>query len=265
MLVKGRLFGYVELRRSGRNMNRRTWYVLIGATLVLTSVILYLIHFGIFGDAHHIYIYMVGDLAFLPIEVLVVTLIVDTMLSEREKRQTLKKLNMVFGAFYSEVGTELLRRLCAADRRGKEKLQQLESHGEWKKMDFRAVRSVFASDEFKVDSSLVDLESMRDLLLSNRDFMVRLLENPLLLEHATFTDLLWAVFHLTEELASRKSLEGLPEPDMDHLGGDMSRAYGTLALQWLEYMAHLRDNYPYLFSLAMRLNPFEPETMVEFA
>lgn len=251
--------------RQERKMNRRTWYVLIGVTLVVTSVVLYLIHYGIFGDAHHIYIYMVGDLAFLPVEVLVVTLIVDTLLSEREKRQTLKKLNMVFGAFYSEVGTELLRRLCAADSEGADKRDQLESHGEWKKVDFRAVRGVFSSDEFKADSRLVDLDSMKDLLLGNRDFMVRLLENPLLLEHATFTDLLWAVFHLTEELASRASLEGLPDPDLDHLSGDMSRAYGALALQWLDYMAHLRDNYPYLFSLAMRLNPFDPDARVEFA
>jgi hypothetical protein len=26
---------------------------------------------------------------------------------------------------------------------------------------------------------------------------------------------------------------------------------------WLEYMEHLKDNYPYLFSLAMRVNPFD--------
>jgi voltage-gated potassium channel len=81
----------------------------------------------------------------------------------------------------------------------------------------------------------------------------------MLLEHETFTDLLWAVFHLTEELASRPALTALPDPDLDHLSGDMGRAYGLLASQWLDYMRHLESAYPYLFSLAVRLNPFDPD------
>jgi hypothetical protein len=30
-----------------------------------------------------------------------------------------------------------------------------------------------------------------------------------------------------------------------------------LVQQWLEYVKYLKDNYPYLFSLAMRTNPFD--------
>ena len=40
---------------------------------------------------------------------------------------------------------------------------------------------------------------------------MRLLENPVLLEHQAFTDLLRAVFHLAEELAYRKSVEMMAE------------------------------------------------------
>jgi hypothetical protein len=45
---------------------------------------------------------------------------------------------------------------------------------------------------------------------------------------------------------------------------DIKRAYGLLVDQWLVYMKHLKDNYPYLFSLAMRVNPFlqEPSPVV---
>lgn len=127
------------------------------------------------------------------------------------------------------------------------------------------MKAEFEGKQFKVDSRSVNLYSLRDILVRNRDFLVRLLENPLLLEHAIFTDLLWAVFHLTEELESRRSLEGLPPADMDHLAGDMGRAYGLLAQEWLDYMMHLKANYPYLFSLAMRLNPFDPDARAEFA
>jgi hypothetical protein len=93
--------------------------------------------------------------------------------------------------------------------------------------------------------------------LGKRDFLLRLLENPNLLEHETFTEHLRAVFHLTEELTSREDLMGLPDTDYAHLSGDIQRAYGLLVHQWLDYMRHLKDNYPYLFSLAMRINPFD--------
>jgi len=52
-------------------------------------------------------------------------------------------------------------------------------------------------------------------------FMLSLLENPNLLEHDSFTDLLLAIFHLSEELAARDTLVGLPQSDYEHLAGDI--------------------------------------------
>ena len=51
--------------------------------------------------------------------------------------------------------------------------------------------------------------------------MLSLLENPNLLEHDSFTDLLLAIFHLSEELAARDTLVGLPQSDYEHLAGDI--------------------------------------------
>ncbi len=89
-------------------MKRLSWQVILGIFLVLSSSILYLIHFLIFGDAHHIFLYLIGDIAFVPIEVLLVTLVLHHLLSAREKRAKLEKLNMIVGAFFSEIGIKLL-------------------------------------------------------------------------------------------------------------------------------------------------------------
>jgi hypothetical protein len=99
--------------------------------------------------------------------------------------------------------------------------------------------------------------------MGKRNFMLRLLENPNLLEHETFTELLMAVFHLTEELGHRQSCSELCQADRNHFGGDIKRAYLLLIYEWLGYMKHLKQNYPYLFSLALRTNPFDPEASVE--
>jgi hypothetical protein len=33
-------------------------------------------------------------------------------------------------------------------------------------------------------------------------------------------------------------------------------------LEWLDYMRYLKKDYPYLFSLALRLNPFDEDALV---
>ena len=91
------------------------------------------------------------------------------------------------------------------------------------------------------------------------DLLLRLLENPSLLERESFTETLRAVFHLKEELLYRDDISQLPESDKKHLVGDIKRAYRLLTHQWLDYMMYLKENYPYLFSLAMRTNPFDLE------
>jgi len=78
-----------------------------------------------------------------------------------------------------------------------------------------------------------------------------------ILEHESFTELLRAVFHLTEELEFRKGLKALPASDLAHLNGDMERAYSRLIAAWLDYMRYVKNRYPYLYSLAMRTNPFD--------
>lgn len=86
-------------------MRRLGWQILLGVFLVANSALLYMLHFSLFHDAHHIFIHLLGDIAFLPIEVLLVTLIIHRLLTLRKKRMMLEKLNMVIGAYFSEVGT----------------------------------------------------------------------------------------------------------------------------------------------------------------
>ncbi len=238
-------------------MRRLNWQITLGLALIALSAMVYFVHYLIFRDAHHIFIYMIGDIAFVFIEVLMVTLIIHQLLSLREKRAILEKLNMVIGAFFSEVGTRLLKDLSALDP----KSEAIRSHLVWtadsSDKDFSGVRRLLEDHDYAVEAEKSALEDLKAFLVGERDFLLRLLENPNLLEHEYFTNLLWAVFHLTEELAHREDVSELPDSDYAHLAGDMQRAYRRLSTEWLAYMNHLSDNYPYLFSLAMRTNPFD--------
>lgn len=237
--------------------------VVIGIVLVALSALVYLLHYVLFRDAHHIFIYLVGDIAFVFIEVLLVTLIIDQLLHEREKQSLLFKLNMIIGIFFSEAGTEILRLLSSFDTQVDRIRGDFLVTDRWSKQDFLALRKRVNAYEHKMDSRQADMGHLKDFLLGKRDFMLRILENPNLLEHEGFTDALWATLHLAEEFAGRKSLENLPKADHGHLAHDMSRAYSRLISEWLNYMWHLRQHYPYLFSLAMRTNPFDLNASVE--
>ena len=235
----------------------RRWLAFLGAGLVTVSVILYAVHFALFRDAHHIFLYLVGDIAFLPLEVLIVGLVIERLISLREKRSLEHKLNMVIGAFFSELGTPLLAELLPAMCGAAEIRERLHLKASWKKDDFfRAFQFARALD-CRVDLSLIDLDTLKSHLLRQRHFILRLLENPNLMEHERFTDLLWSVLHVEEELEARASLVDLRPADEAHLELDVRRAYNQLLAEWLLYVSHLKEDYPYLFSLVLRMHPFQ--------
>jgi hypothetical protein len=238
-------------------MKRISWQIILGLSLILLSIFFYLIHYVIFRDPHHIFIYLIGDIAFVFIEVLLVTLIIHQLLSMREKRARLEKLNMVIGAFFSEVGTELVTYFSDFDPKLDNIRKELIVTTDWSEQEFSRVSKRLKRYDYEVEIQKVELGYLRGFLMEKRNFLLRLLENPNLLEHESFTDLLRAVFHLNEELQSRENIRESPDTDREHLAGDIKRAYILLVHEWVDYMKHLKDNYPYLFSLAMRTNPFD--------
>jgi hypothetical protein len=236
-----------------------SWQLRLGIILVVLSAVVYAIHYAIFRDLHHIFLYLVGDIAFVFIEVLMVTLIIHELLSQRERRQRLEKMNMVIGAFFSEVGTSLLRYMAGWDPGLEGVRNRLQVTTLWTEEQFDQVEASLKGYAYRIDHEKLDVVDLRGFLASKADFLLRLLENPNLLEHESFSNLLMAVFHLTEELVARAQPASLPDSDRRHLAGDVERVYKQLVDRWLDYMKHLRSNYPYLFSLAVRTNPFDED------
>jgi hypothetical protein len=239
----------------------RTLWLAVG--LVCLSLALYGLNYAFFHDARDLYFYTLLDLAFIPLEVLVVTLVINRLLAAREKRALLNKLNMVIGAFFSEVGTDLVRLLNGFDTDFETIRPNLLFTMHWRDVDFVSAEKSVVRAETGIDSRNCDMEPLRGFICAKRDFLLSLLGNPNLLEHERFTEMLWAVFHLMEELQFRTDLQDLPEPDLDHLSGDLRRAYALLLAEWLEHLRHLKNTYPYLFSLAVRTNPFDESAEVE--
>lgn len=212
----------------------------------------------IFHRPEDVYFYTLLDLSFIPLEVLVLYLVIDRLLARRERQGRLHKLNMVIGTFFSAVGRPLVRLLSEMVSEREELATHLAVDTNWDDAQLRGAARWVKSASLHLQVDPGPLSTLRDFLAGQREFMVRLLENPAVLEHEDFTDLLWALSHLEEELSARPALETLPESDLAHLTADAERAYRRLLAQWLQYLVHLHKFYPYLFSFAARTNPLRP-------
>jgi hypothetical protein len=237
-------------------MKRHRFLIVAAVVLIALTIAVYMVHYAIFRDTHHIFIYMVGDLAFLPLEVLLVALIIDRVLQWREKQAMLSKMNMVVGVFFSEMGTRLLGQLLPGFDRS-QMISGLGVKAGWTTDDFRRATEFADKLRPQADCRAINLDVLKAFLSSERDLLLRLLENPNLLEHERFTDMLWAVSHLAEELEARPQLQDLPKSDEAHIGQDIGRAFTALAAEWLDYVQHLKAHYPYLFSLVLRTHPLQ--------
>lgn len=236
--------------------------VLITISLLFCSAAVFFIQLFVFESPHDTLFYFLQDMAFLPIQVAIVTIVLGKVLGDREKRERLKKTNMMVGAFFSEVGDEALRQLNRFESKTEALKVNLRIKENWSVRDFKKAAEAVAKSGIEISCSTAEFESLRVLLSEKRGFMLLMLSNPNLLEHEAFTDLLWSVFHLTEELQARGDLSMLPESDLAHLNADVKRVFNSTLSVWIIYMAHLKTDYPYLFSLELRRNPFAGENDV---
>jgi hypothetical protein len=164
--------------------------------MLLVSASLYGLDYMLVGQFREIGLGLLGNLAFLPIYVLFVTLMIERLLREREKEALRQKMNMVIGVFFSEVGTPLLKDGFNFLQCKEELSARVRISATWGDAEFKSLALFLDSGDLRMDSRFCSMDSLKDFLVTRRNFMLGLLENPNLLEHDGFTDLLWAVFHL---------------------------------------------------------------------
>ena len=83
-------------------MKKHKAKIILGLFLITSSIILYLAHYLIFRDAHHLLIFLAGDIAFIPLEVFLVSLVFERIIEIQNVKQVKKKLFMLVEVFFLE-------------------------------------------------------------------------------------------------------------------------------------------------------------------
>lgn len=230
----------------------------LAAIVLVPSALLYLLHYLLFRDPRNVGFYTLMDLAFLPVQAILVSAVLEAFLARREAAARARKLGMVSGAFFSEVGDGLVAVLSARDAALAARKEALAVGPSWRRRDFEAAARASRALGSALALKPGDYPALASYLSARREFLLGLLENPLVLDHEGLTEALMAVFHAHDELRQRRDFASLPPSDLAHLGGDLERAYGALLESRLRYLGALKASYHFLYSLALRSDPLEP-------
>lgn len=229
-------------------MKKFKHYFVISMILIVLSAIMFLIHYLVFGQAVNTAYYSLMNLCFIPINSLVVTIILESLIEYKAKQERIEKLNMLVGIFFTEVGCKLMHLIISADKDAKNSITSFK--------DLSNVKSQVIKHDYKINMDEIDIEGIKSILVGNSSLFINLISNENILQHEIFTDLLMSVVHLRDEIIFMEN-DNYGEIDTIHLEKDIIRVYKNITIQWVHYLEHLNKFYPFLYNNAIRINPFK--------
>ncbi len=230
----------------------------LGILLIISALGFYVLNYFLFHDLNFIERYLLAQLGFLPISVLLVTLVLNKLMVRREKRQRMEKLNIVVGSFFAEIGKDLLRYLSKYDEHIENIAREMLNLENFEEEDFERVKSKLSARRYTINLEKINLYELRKFLLENKDFAINLLDNPAIIEHEAFTELLWNLLHVTEELRRISNFENIPPEDYEDIKGDIEKLYRLLIYEWVAYVEYLKSRHPHIFIYEAKTNPLIP-------
>lgn len=202
--------------------------------LLCTSGVLYLLHYLIFRDLHHIGIFFLHDLAGMPLEVLLVTLFFDRIIEKAHEEESQSKLSIIETLFFNESGGNMLRYLSAFDPDYPRLADILQVKMDWRSSDYQSAKIRLKDYPFHLDVQRVDYFSLHYHLDERHNYYRNILENPALTQSNEFTELVMKIYLMWEELDCRTDLYNLDLHEKHYLGELLTEIYQELVEYWLD-------------------------------
>ena len=202
--------------------------------LLCTSVVLYVLHYLVFRDLHHIGIFFLHELAGMPLEVILVSLFFDKLIEKTHEEENKSKLSIIETLFFNESGGNMLRYLSSFDPNFQQLSAVLAVRMDWKSVDYQAARLHLKDYPFHLDVEKVDFFGLHYHLDERHAYYRNILENPALTQSNEFTELVMKIYLMWEELDCRTDLYNLDLHEKHYLGELLTEIYEELVVYWLD-------------------------------
>jgi len=237
-------------------MKRRLTTTRLIYLMLALSAAAYTLHYLLFRDLHHILIFFFHDLAFLPLEVVLVSLVFEKLLSRSRSDEYHGKITMLESVFFSESGCDLLLYLHSCDPNGSQLRERLALDACWGKREYAAAAAFLKRYPFKIDSEKLDFYGIHYHLSTRHAYLLKIIDNPALMEHEDFTDLILDIYLLWEELDGHDDLYSLPPDARARLCELVNSIYTLLTDEWLDNARNIQEHQPARLNKIIQSNPF---------
>ena len=224
--------------------------------LLCASALLYAIHYLIFRDLHHLAIFGLHELAFVPLEVILVTLGLDQLVEKTHREEARSKVSIIETLYFNESGGTMLRYLTSFDPDAARLRELLQVTQDWRSSDFRQAIRQLKSYPFLLDLDRIDFFGLHYHLSQRHEYYRSMLENPALTQSEAFTEMIMKIYLLWEELDGRTNLYQLPEKDRNDLAELLHEIYRELTEYWLDNVYNHSIHNRFRLHRAVESNPF---------
>ena len=224
--------------------------------LLCASALLYAIHDLIFRDLHHLAIFGLHELAFVPLEVILVTLGLDQLVEKTHREEARSKVSIIETLYFNESGGTMLRYLTSFDPDAARLRELLQVTEDWHSSDFRQAIRQLKSYPFLLDLDRIDFFGLHYHLSQRHEYYRSMLENPALTQSEAFTEMIMKIYLLWEELDGRTNLYQLPEKDRNYLAELLHEIYRELTEYWLDNVYNHSIHNRFRLHRAIESNPF---------
>lgn len=131
----------------------------------------------------------------MPIQVVMVTIILNRFLNIMETRKKIKKINVIISTFFVEAGISIIAVMSQFNRNNNDFCKLIKVEELYKKNDYR-IKKIAKEFQYDIYANPDKLEELALILAKYKSNTLNMLGNSNLLEHDSFTDMLWALFML---------------------------------------------------------------------
>lgn len=231
--------------------------------MVTLAIIIYFVHYVIFGEVVSTVSGIVLSLAYVPIGVLYNFLVLSKVMKKSKQMKLERRMNVIIGSFFHEIGNEVMYSIVEGDE-NKEQLNYLcNASMDWEKKDFKKLLAIIKRYECKININNINLNKLKKTLHNKEDFLLDLIINSNLEEYDGFSEMIMSLLHLRDEFSSLFTNGVLNEEDRYHMTNDICKVYKWLLRFRVQYVENLKEYYPLMFMKLMKNSPFREYCDVE--
>ena len=113
-----------------RRNSGRSWKFKFAIVMLIIASIFFVSRIIVLGDPEEVVAYLWKQIGFIPVNILIVALLLDGIMSKKEREAILEKLDMLMGTFFTEIGNDLISEISKANK-NKSKTKDLKSIKNW--------------------------------------------------------------------------------------------------------------------------------------